>query len=199
MWLLPSSLESAGVFFKWQMRLETIYIHHVLLDWSEERKRGSKTEKSLEQWVLDLIISWEAEHTQTEEPANPPSAGWYFCSDDVFLLKFTTRSGTWARPYSLYFIPSVLHGALLTQSANLGTASARHGWNNCHSSLFLHHIFHLCRRTHLEILFHLEDHFKIFKSAFVLLKVTRQVSLVCFLWFVPDSSIFIFHIYNLII
>lgn len=123
------------------------------------RKRGSKTEKSLEHWVLDLIISWEAEHCenytrQTEEPASPPSAGWCFCSDDVFLLKFTTRSGTWARSYSLYFVPSVLHGALLTQSANLGTASARLWWNNCHSSLFLHHIFHLCQRTHF--LFHLE-------------------------------------------
>lgn len=80
------------------------------------RGSGSETEKSLAHGILDLIISWEAEHCenylrQTEEPAFfQHQLGGIFCSDSLSAffsrLKYITRSDTLC--YSPPFCPICL-------------------------------------------------------------------------------------------
>lgn len=105
----------------------------------------SRTEKSLWSRILDLIISWEAEHcenyTRQTEELRILTTSWM-----VFLLSvpdcFSVEIHHWVRHtstvLSLHFVPSVKHGALLTQSADPGTEGARHLWNNCHRNLSIY-------------------------------------------------------------
>lgn len=130
---LASQVESDSVFCKWRMSLEDIEIHHVLLDWSGERV-GARERKPGE--------NYKAGRQKKKLPL-PVPVGWYFCSGCLaaLLLKCIVGSDTQALGNCLFFAPSVLHGALLMQSADPGTLSDRRWCNNGHRNLNLHHIF----------------------------------------------------------